>query len=132
MIELEVRPQSEKHSGVRHVFIIVQSIIAILLVSVAVGFIMLWLFSVVLSFTPNSVLLPWVAAGVSAFGLLYIFIAAVPGIPGIIWVSRLADHVTPPWDRIFKFVVKIGKISFKVGAIAAILLLVFVIINSMR
>jgi hypothetical protein len=108
MIELEVRQHSEKHSGVHHMFIIVQSIIAILLVSVAVVFIMLWLFSAVLSFTPNSGLLPWVASGVPAFGLLYIFIAAVPGIPGIIWVSRLADHVTPPWDRIFNIVVKAG------------------------
>jgi hypothetical protein len=113
-------------------FLFAQSIIAILLVATGVSLILLWLISVALSFTPNSGLMPWVSSGVSAFGLLFIFLAAIPGIPGIIWVTRLVDHVIPPWNRILKITVWIGKVTFKVGAIAAILILVLVIVSTER
>jgi hypothetical protein len=134
MAGLELRKSTKKPSsfGIGHAFIVAQSITAILLVAAAVAFILLWLISVVLSFTPNSGLMPWVTSGVSAFGLLFIFLAAIPGIPGIIWVTRLVDHVTPPWNRILKITVWIGKAAFKVGAIAAILMLVLVIVSTMR
>jgi hypothetical protein len=134
MAELELRKNAKKPSsfGFGYAFIIAQSIIAILLVAAAVAFILLWLISVVLSFTPNSGLMPWVNSGVSAFGLLFVFLAAIPGVPGIIWVTRLVDHVTQPWNRILKITVWIGKVAFKVGAIAAILMLVLVIVSSMQ
>ena len=134
MAELELRKNAKKPSsfGFGHAFIIAQSIIAILLVAAAVAFILLWLISVVLSFTPNSGLMPWVNSGVSAFGLLFVFLAAIPGVPGIIWVTRLVDHVIQPWNRILKITVWIGKVAFKVGAIAAILMLVLVIVSAMR
>jgi hypothetical protein len=132
MVEPEVAKNEERRSGVHQVFIVVQSIIAILSVMAAVAFILIWLLSVVLSFIPNSGLMPWVASGVSAFGLFFIFLAAIPGIPGIIWANLLVDRVRHPWDRILKGTVGTGKIAFKVGSIIAIVLLVIVIVSAMR
>lgn len=132
MVELEVEKNEERRSGVHQVFIIVQSIVAILSVAAAVAFILIWLLSVVLSFIPNNGLMPWVESGVSVFGLLFIFLAAIPGIPGIIWANLLVDQVAPPWDRILKVTAWIGKAVFKVGSIVAILILFAVIIIAMR
>jgi hypothetical protein len=69
-------------------------------------------------------LVPWTASGVSAFGLFFIFLTAIPGIPGLVWVTLLADHATPPLDRILKIAAWVGRVAFYVGAIAAILILV--------
>ena len=130
MADSEVGKSARKTSafGVGHVFIIAQSITAILLVSAAVALILLWLISVLLSFTPANGLMPWVAAGVSEFGLLFVILPAIPGIPGIIWVSWLSDRANPPWDRILKMTAWIGKLTFKVGASAAIVFLILVIV----
>ncbi len=129
MAEVELS-SSKKTSpfGIGQAFIIAQSIIAILLIAAAVAVILLWLISLVLSLTPNSGLMPWVASGVSAFGLLFIFLASIPGFPGIIWATWLINGATPRWTRILKITVWIGKVTFKVGAIAAILILVLAIV----
>lgn len=121
--------KSFRKVGIGHAIVLVQSTIAMLLVAAAVALILLWLISVVLSFTPNSGLMPWVSSGVSGFGLLFIFLAAIPGIPGIIWTTRLLDRVSPSWNRILNITVWIGKLAFKVGASAAILILVLAIVG---
>jgi|SRR5471030_255812 len=132
MVEIEVTKHPKKHSFFATAFVVAQSIFAVLLVAIAVAFILIWLMSVVLSFMPGSGLMPWVTSGLSAFGLFFIFLAAIPGIPGIIWVTWLVDHVTPPLDRILKITAWVGKLAFKVGAIAAILILVLVIVSAIR
>jgi hypothetical protein len=132
MFEIEVIKHQKKHSLFRTIFVTAQSIFAILLVIAAVTAILIWLMLLAISFTSNSGLMPWVSSGVSVFGLFFIFLAAVPGIPGIIWVSRLIDHVTPPLDRILKITVWVGKVAFKIGAIVAILILALVIVSAMR
>jgi hypothetical protein len=132
MVEIKIAKHSKEHSFLGTVFVIVQSTFAVLLVTVAVAFILLWLMSVVLSFTSNSGLMPWTASGVSTFGLFFIFLATIPGIPGLIWVNRLVDHATSPVDRILKITAWVGRVAFYVGTIAAILTLVLGIISAVR
>jgi len=132
MAELEVKKYEEIRSRIHQIFVIIQSIIAISSVMVAVAFILIWLLSVAFSFLPNNGLMPWVASGVSAYGLFFIFLAAIPGIPGIIWASLLIDQVTRPWNRILKGTIWIGKNAFKVGSIFAIVLVILVIVSAMH
>lgn len=130
MVELEGGQHNENRSGVHHASIIAQFAIAILSITAAVMFILIWLLAVVLSFTPNNGLMPWVAAGVSEFGLFFVFLAAIPGIPGIIWAKLLVDQTASPWNRILKSAAWIGKVVFAVGTIAAVLILIIGIVTA--
>ena len=123
MDDLETSIDPENNSIIGHMLLIVQIMIAAALVIVAIALILLWLTSVVLSLMPNNGLMPWISSGVSALGLLFIFLAAIPGVPGIIWVSGLANRVASPWSRILKLTAWIGKAGFKAGTLFAILAL---------
>ena len=124
MVELEGGQHNENRSVVHQASIIAQFVIAITSLTAAVMFILIWLLAVALSFTPHNGLMPWVAAGALEFGLFFIFLAAIPGIPGIIWANLLVDQTTSPWNRILKGAAWIGKAVFAVGTIVAILILI--------
>jgi len=132
MAEIQIAKHPKERSFFGAVFLIAQAIFAITLVAAGTSLVLLWLYSVVLTFVPNSGLMPWVGSGSLAFGLFFILLAACPGVPGIIWVTLLIDQANPPLDRILKATASIGSMAFKAGAMVAILILFLIMGGAIR
>jgi hypothetical protein len=67
--------------------------------------------------------MPWTAAGVILYGLVFVAIAAIVGVPGILWANNLARGVPPKWQRVAKAPGWIGTAILVLGFAAAIVAL---------
>jgi hypothetical protein len=110
------------------VLIVAQIAFASLLIAASSSLVLLWLSLLALSYGGESGLMPWTGAGVILFGLIFVAIAAIVGVPGILWANNLARGVPPMWQRIAKAPGWIGSatlvIGFVMGFVAAIVALV--------
>jgi hypothetical protein len=106
------------------VLIVAQIALAGLLIAAASSLVLLWLSLLALSYGGKSGLMPWTGAGVILFGLIFVAIAAIVGVPGILWANNLARDVPPKWQRIAKAPGWIGTATLVIGFVAAIVALV--------
>lgn len=72
------------------------------LIAAASAMVLLWLFLLAISYGGQSGLMPWVAAGVILYGTAFVAVAAVVGMPGIIWARHLARIAPPRWQALAK------------------------------
>ena len=103
--------------------IAVQITFACLLIAAASGLVLLWLSLLSLSYGGQSGVMPWTGAGVILFGLIFVAIAAIVGIPGILWANSLARRVPPKWQRIAKAPGWIGIAILVLGFVGEIVAL---------
>jgi hypothetical protein len=94
---------------------IVQFVFASALVTVASIMVLFWLLLLAMSFGGQSGLMPWVAAGVILYGTAFVAIAAVIGVPGIVWSRHLASVAHPKWQRLAKAPGWIGTATLLLG-----------------
>lgn len=73
--------------------------VASTLVTASSDLVILWLSLPALSYGGQSGLMPWIGAGLILFGLVVVAIAAVAGVPGILWANHPARDVAPKWQR---------------------------------
>lgn len=104
--------------------IAVQITFASFLIAAASGLLVLWLSLLSVSYGGQSGLMPWTGAGVILFGLIFVTIAAIVGIPGILWANSLARRVPPKWQRISKAPGWIGIAILVLGFVGAIIAIV--------
>ena len=97
---------------------------ASLLIAAASSLVLLWLSLLALSYDAQSGLMPWTGAGVILYGLVFVAIAAIVGVPGILWANHLARGVPPKWQRIAKAPGWIGTATLVLGFAVAIVVLV--------
>jgi hypothetical protein len=102
----------------------VQIAFASLLIAAASSLVVFWLLLLMLSYDSQSGLMPWTAAGVILYGLVYVAIAAIVGVPGILWANNVARGVPPKWQRVVKAPRWIGTATLVLGFAAAIVVLV--------
>lgn len=94
---------------------IVQLFFASALVTVASVMVLFWLLLLAMSFGGQSGLMPWVAAGVILYGMAFVAIAAVIGVPGIVWSRHLASVAQPKWQKLAKAPGWIGTATLLLG-----------------
>jgi hypothetical protein len=104
--------------------VVAQIAFACLLIAAACSLVLVWLLLLALSHGGQSGLMPWVAAGVILYGLVFVAIAAIVGVPGILWVNNLARDVPPKWQRVAKAPSWIGTATLVLGFATAIVVLV--------
>jgi len=102
---------------------IVQLVFASALVTVASVIVLLWLFLLAISFGGQSGLMPWVAAGVILYGVAFVAIAAVIGVPGIVWSRHLASISQPKWRKYAKALGWIGTAALLLGLTVSVAVL---------
>lgn len=78
----------------------IQIAFASLLIAAASSLVLLWLSLLALTYDSQSGIMPWTGAGAILFGLLFVAIGAIVGVPGIFWANSLARRVPPKWQRI--------------------------------
>lgn len=105
-------------------FIVAQIAFASLLITAASSLVMLWLSLLVLSYSGHSGVMPWTGAGVILYGLIIVAIAAIFGVPGILWANNLARVFPLKWQRVAKVPGWIGAATLVLGFVAAIVALV--------
>ena len=103
--------------------LLVQFICATVLVIVSSAIVLLWLVSLVLSYSGESGLMPWVAAGVILYGLAFVGFAALFGVPGILWARHLVGTVSPKWRHVARAPGWIGTAILLCGLGAAVIVL---------
>jgi hypothetical protein len=97
---------------------------ATLLVAASCAVVLLWLLLLVQAYSAQSGLMPWVAAGIVLYGLIFVGIAAVVGLPGILWARSLAVNVPPKWRRLAQAPSWVGTTILVCGLGTAVLVLV--------
>jgi hypothetical protein len=102
-----------------------QFIVATGLVVLSVAVVALW--ALLAAFALNHVLEPWSNAGILLFGLGFIALAAVPGIPGVLWTRQLANRLGSRWAKLARISGAIGTIALSIGGVAALGLLVWAV-----
>jgi hypothetical protein len=102
----------------------VQIAFASLLIAAASSQVLLWLSLLALTYDSQSGIMPWTGAGVILFGLLFVAIGAIVGVPGIFWANSLARRVPPKWQRIAQAPGWIGTATLVLGFAASIIVLV--------
>lgn len=102
---------------------LVQLALASLLIAAAATIVFLWLLLLTLSYSGQSGLMPWVAAGVVLYGLAFIALATVIGAPGILWANHLARRAPPMWRRVAKGSGWFGTAALGLGFAAAVAVL---------
>lgn len=102
----------------------VQIAFASLLIAAASSLVLLWLSLLALTYDSQSGIMPWTGAGVLLFGLPFVAIGAIVGVPGIFWANRLARLVPHKWQRIARAPGWIGTATLVSGFTAAIIVLV--------
>jgi len=104
--------------------IVVKIAFASLLITAASSLVLLCFSLLALSYGGQNGLMPWTGAGVILFGLVFVAIAAIVGLPGILWANNLARGVSPKWQRIAKAPGWIGTATLLIGfAVASIVLI---------
>jgi hypothetical protein len=103
--------------------LIAQIVGASVLISLGSAVVLLWLLLLAMSYGASG-LMPWVAAGVVLYGVAFIAMAAVVGVPGILWAKYLSDHVQPPWRGVTKFAERTGTCVLLCGLGVALVVLV--------
>lgn len=71
------------------------------------------------SYGGHSDLMPWAAAVFIVYGFVIVLLAAVLGIPGIVWANRLAARLPQRRARTIKFLGKVGTYVLSLGFVAA-------------
>jgi hypothetical protein len=61
------------------------------------------------------------------FGLGFVLLAAIFGVPGSAWARSLAEEFAPPWSRRAQITARIGSLSLMVGGSVAVALLVYAV-----
>ena len=105
-------------------FFFAQFVFASLLIATASAMVLLYLVLVAMAYFGQSGLMPWVEAGMVLYGLGFVAVIAMIGVPGIFWANHLARVVAPKWQRISKIPGWIGTGVFVLGFSAATALLV--------
>ena len=103
---------------------VAQFVCATLLTAVGCVVVLLWLLLLVQSYGGQSGLMPWAAGGIILYGLIFVGIAALVGLPGILWARSLAVNVRPKWRRLAQTPSWIGMTVLVCGLGAAVLVLV--------
>jgi hypothetical protein len=103
---------------------VAQLVCATLLTATGCAVVLLWLLLLVQSYAGQSGLMPWVAAGIVLYGLIFVAIAAFVGLPGILWARSLAVNVPPKWRRLAQAPSWIGMTILVCGLSTAVLVLV--------
>lgn len=104
--------------------ILAKIVFASLLIATASAVVLLWLSLLALSYGGQSGLMPWTAAGVILYGLVFVAIAAVVGVPGVLWANHLSRGVPAKWRRIARAPGWIGTATLVLGFVTAIAVLV--------
>ena len=104
--------------------LLVQFVCATALVAASSAIVLLWLVSLVLSYSGESGLLPWVAAGVILYGFAFVGFAALLGVPGILWARHLVGIASPKWRQVARAPGWIGTAILLCGSAAAVMVLV--------
>lgn len=102
----------------------IQIVFASLLIAAGSGVVLVWLFGLALSYDSQSGVMPWTSAGLILFGLMFVAIGAIVGVPGIVWANNLAHDVQPKWQRLAKAPGQIGTLTLVIGFAIAIVALV--------
>ena len=100
--------------------VLAQFALAGLLIAAATVFVLLWLSLIALSYGGQGGLMPWTSAAVIAYGLAFVAISAIAGVPGILWANHLARSVPLKWQRIAKLPGWIGTATLVLGFVVAI------------
>jgi hypothetical protein len=103
---------------------VAQLICATLLTATGCTVVLLWLLLLAQSYSGQSGLMPWVAAGIVLYGLIFVGIAALVGLPGILWARSLAVSVEPKGRRFAQALSWIGTTFLVFGLGTAVLVLV--------
>ena len=103
---------------------VAQFVCATLLTATGCAVVLLWLLLLVQSYSGQSGLMPWVAAGVVLYGLIFVGIAAFVALPGILWARSLAANAPPKWRRHAQAPSWIGTTVLVCGFGTAVLVLV--------
>ena len=90
------------------------------LVASASGLVLLWALLLAMSYSAQSGLMPWVAAGIVLYGWVLVVLAAIVGVPGILWASHVADRVSPALGRVAVTARRIGTGALTIGLAAAV------------
>lgn len=110
-------------------FIFLQTLFASFVILGACTMVLIWLLLLVLSYSTQSGLAPWSAAGVSLLGIPVVAAAAILGVPSIVWVNHLACDIPTKWKRIAKMPRVIGTATLLLGLAA---LLIALVVNKLQ
>lgn len=102
----------------------VQIVFASLLIAAGSSVVLLWLFGLALTYASQSGVMPWTSAALILFGLMFVAIGALVGVPGIVWANNLAHNVQPKWQCLAKAPGLIGTLTLVMGFAIAIVALV--------
>jgi hypothetical protein len=92
------------------------------LVALGVAVVILWLFMALLAL--DHALEPWSNAGVLLYGLGYILLAAIFGVPGSAWARSLSEEFSLPWSRRAQITARIGSLMLTLGGTLAVAALI--------
>lgn len=75
----------------------IQIVFASLLIAVGSGVVLVWLLGLALTYDSQSGIMPWTGVGLIFFGLMFVVIGTIVGVPGIVWANNLARDVQPKY-----------------------------------
>jgi hypothetical protein len=116
-------PTKQDSSG-RAMLVPAQFVLAGLLIAASSAMVLLWFASLSLSYGGHSGLMPWTAAAVILYGLFFVGLAAIPGVPGILWANHLAACAPLKWQKIAKIPGWIGTLILTLGLASSAAVLV--------
>ena len=102
---------------------VAQIAVAALLVAGASVVVLVYLLLLTQSYGGQGGVMPWVAAGVVMYGLFFVGIAALAGVPGILWSRRLAARAPEKWRRLARVPGQVGTAALIAGFAAGVLAL---------
>lgn len=116
-VSSDVRPH-------RPMLFVAQFALAAVLIAVAVAVVLVYLLLLTQSYAGQGGLMPWVAAGVVMYGLFFVGVAAIPGVPAVLWSRHLAAKAPERWRRLARVPGQVGSSVLLAGFGAAVLALV--------
>lgn len=99
----------------------IEVVLASILIGLGSAIILLWLLLAILLLTgQNNGLMPWVAAGVLAYGYIIIILASIVSFVGIIWAGQVSRLVAPNWEVFALLPIKAGLVIIAIGFTSSI------------
>ena len=100
-----------------------QFVAANLLMLVSVVIVLAYLFTLALSLIPNGGMMPWTAAGIILYGVMFVVLASFPAFFGIVWAYFISTYVGSVGKQFLKLAVRINVVTLGIGAATAVVML---------